>query len=49
MTHDTHTALAERAAHHANGDAAKADNLKALADLETELAPEKWTPRGLAS
>jgi hypothetical protein len=35
MTHDTHTALAERAAHHANGDAAKADNLKALADLET--------------
>jgi hypothetical protein len=35
MTHDTHTSFAERAAHHANGDAAKADNLKALAELET--------------
>jgi hypothetical protein len=35
MTHDTHTALAERAAHHANGDVAKAANLKALADLES--------------
>ena len=34
MTHDTPTALAERAAHQANGDAAKADNLKALADLQ---------------
>jgi hypothetical protein len=35
MNHDTDTALAERAAHQANGDAAKADNLKALADLGT--------------
>jgi len=28
-------AIAERAAHRANGDAAKADNLKALAELGT--------------
>jgi hypothetical protein len=35
MTHDTHTALAERAAHHANGDAAKALNISALAELKT--------------
>ena len=34
MTHDTPTAFAERAAHQANGDAAKAENLKALADLQ---------------
>ena len=33
MNH-THTALAERAALQANGDAAKADNLKALAELQ---------------
>jgi hypothetical protein len=33
---DTHTALAhERAARHANGDAAKALNISALADLDT--------------
>jgi ubiquinone biosynthesis protein UbiJ len=34
MTNHTPTALAERAALQANGDAAKADNLKALAQLD---------------
>lgn len=33
MTNDTNAAAAERAAHRANGDAAKADNLHALAQL----------------
>jgi hypothetical protein len=33
MNNDTPALLAERAAHHANGDAAKADNLKALAEF----------------
>lgn len=33
MTNDTNAATAERAAYRANGDAAKADNLKALAGL----------------
>jgi hypothetical protein len=36
MTNDTNaTGIAERAAQRANGDAAKADNLKALAELGT--------------
>ncbi len=33
MTNDTNAAAAERAAHRANGDAAKAVNLNALAEL----------------
>ena len=33
MIDDTNAAAAERAAHRANGDAAKADNLNALAEL----------------
>jgi hypothetical protein len=34
MTIDSNTSSAERAARQANGDAAKADSLKALADLD---------------
>jgi hypothetical protein len=34
MNDDTHAALAERAARQANGDAARADALKALAELD---------------
>jgi hypothetical protein len=35
MTIDSNTSSAERAANYANGDAAKALNISALADLET--------------
>ena len=35
MTIDTNAAVAERAAHQANGDNARAENMKALASLAT--------------
>jgi hypothetical protein len=49
---DTHTALAhERAARHANGDAAKALNISALADLKAtaDIAQQAAHIRGIVA